>query len=798
MLFYLIDINDSSEGILLFGITENGEQHQFIDSSYIPYMLVLPSDKTRALQEIDQIIKKNSLSVTRISEDKRIFYGKEKEFIKIFTRKHQDLQKVRDAIKVLESKRGGSGSIIDEFEYQLPAYRVYLAEKNIACLHWFDIKENGNNIKIIKKSDAPQPNLKVLAFDMEVLEIRRGTPSIIMISVFGEGISKIITYQEAKYSIDAIIVKDEKEVIKTFLDIVKEFDPDIITGYNTDLYDMPVLRERAKKLKIDIGILSRDNSGITLSKRARFTTARLIGRVHIDIFNFVFNILSPILQSEQLTLKNVSQELLGDTKLDMEYEDIVQAWEKGHEIDKLARYCLKDSELVYKLTKILLPDISALTRITGQSLFDTSRMPYSQLVEWYYIKKAKQQNRVIPNQPKFDEIKERQQISYEGGFVKEPEVGLHKNIAVVDFTSLYPSIVATYNISIDTLNCSCCKNNGHKVPELPYWFCKNTKGFESMAVEELLIERLELKKQLKKLDSASHEYVLLDTKQRALKTIINASYGYYAYPASRWYSKECAESITAIGRYWIKEVLTKAEKKGFHVIYADTDSAFLKLSAATISSEKGINLESLKEEIEKFINEINDSLPGFMRLDLEDFYVKGLFVPRESGGVAKKRYALLDEKGRLKIRGLEVVRRDLSKYARQTQQDILKICLIEENVDKAFEYLNERIKALQENNYELRELVVYEQLSKPISEYKLISPHVMAAKRLFEKGIPVGEGSVIGYVIQKGSGSISERAFPVELADSSKLDINYYIENQVIPVAMRILKAFNQQNHLFN
>jgi len=81
---------------------------------------------------------------------------------------------------------------------------------------------------------------------MEVLEILRGTPSIIMISVFGEGISKIITYQEAKYSIDAIIVKDEKEVIKTFLDIVKEFDPDIITGYNTDLYDMPVLRERAK------------------------------------------------------------------------------------------------------------------------------------------------------------------------------------------------------------------------------------------------------------------------------------------------------------------------------------------------------------------------------------------------------------------------------------------------------------------------------------------------------------------------------------------------------------------------
>lgn len=784
MLFYLLDIDDSQEGIVLFGILEDGKRERFIDSSYRPYFLVLPLDKNKAIQEIEEIVKKNSLPVTEITEEKRIFYGEEKEFIKIYTKKHQDLQKVRDAIKVLEKKRGGSGSVLDEFEYQISAYRVYLAEKGVSCLSWFDIETNGNEIKSFKKVEKSPPKLKILAFDMEVLEVKRGIPSIVMISVFGESLSKVITYQEAKYTVEAQVVKDEKELIKSFIEIVKDYDPDIIAGYNTDLYDMPILRERARQLKVDIGILSRDNSGITLSKRARFTTARLIGRVHIDIFNFVFNILSPMLQSEQLTLKNVSHELLGDTKLDMEYEEILQAWDKGHEIDKLARYCLKDSELVYELTKMLMPDIEELTKITGQSLFDTSRMPYSQLVEWYYIKKSKTQNRVIPNQPKFDEIKERQKTTYEGGFVKEPEIGLHKGIAVVDFASLYPSIIATYNISIDTLNCSCCKESGYKVPELPYWFCKKKRGFESQAIEELLIERLELKKELKKLDPQSHDYLLLDTKQRALKTIINASYGYYAYPASRWYSKECAESITALGRYWIKEVLKKAEEKGFHAVYGDTDSAFLKIG------EK-------KEELKNFIKEINQNLPGLMRLDLEDFYVKGLFVPRESGGVAKKRYALVDEKGRLKIRGLEIVRRDLCKYARQTQQEILRMCLIDEDIEGAFKYLNERIKALRENRYEVKDLVVYEQLSKPVSEYKLISPHVVAAKRLLEKGIPVGEGSVIGYIIQRGSGSISERAYPVELADFSKIDTEYYIENQIIPTAMRVLKVFKDGNTLF-
>jgi len=783
MLVYLLDIDDSSEGIVLFGITEKGEWKKFIDTSFKPCFLVLPSDKNMAIKEIEEIVRKNSLPVTEISEDKKIFYGEEKEFIKIYTKRHQDLQKVRDAIKVLEAKRGGSGSIIDEFEYQVSPYRMYLAEKDFSCLNWLEIEPDGEKVKSIKKVEAVPPKLKVLAFDMEVIEVKRGTPSIVMISVFGEGLSEVITYQEAKYTVKSKVVKDEKELIKSFIEIVKDYDPDIIVGYNTDLYDMPILRERARQLKVDTGILSRDNSGITLSKRARFTTARLIGRVHIDIFNFVFNILSPMLQSEQLTLKNVAQELLGDTKLDMEYEDILEAWDKGHELDKLARYCLKDSELVYELTKMLLPDIEELTRITGQSLFDTSRMPYSQLVEWYYIKKAKQQNRVILNQPKFDEIKERQKTTYEGGFVKEPEVGLHKGIAVVDFASLYPSIIATYNISIDTLNCSCCKDSGYKVPEFPYWFCKNLRGFESQAVEELLIERLELKKQLKKLDPDSHEYLALDTKQRALKTIINASYGYYAYPASRWYSKECAESITALGRYWIKEVLTKAEQKGFHAIYGDTDSAFLKTYS--------------KEKVEQFIKEINQSLPGLMRLDLEDFYVKGLFVPRQIGGVAKKRYALLDEKGRLKIRGLEVVRRDLSRYARQTQQEILKICLIEEDIPKAFKYLDERVKALRQGRYDLKDLVVYEQLSKPVSEYKLISPHIIAAKRLLEKEIPVGEGSVIGYIIQKGSGSISERAYPIELADPTKIDIDYYIENQILPTAMRILKVFKKENTLF-
>src|SRR4030067_3757221 len=105
--------------------------------------------------------------------------------------------------------------------------------------------------------------------------------------------------------------------------------------------------------------------------------------------------------------------------------------------------------------------------------------------------------RIIPNQPKLEEIQKRQQETYTGGYVKEPEAGLHENIAVIDFASLYPSISSTYNISIETLNCSCCRKDGHKVPELPLWFCKRKEGFESKVVKDLLTEREKLKKELK-------------------------------------------------------------------------------------------------------------------------------------------------------------------------------------------------------------------------------------------------------------------------------------------------------------
>ncbi len=788
----LLDLNyEEIEGnisVILYGRTPDHKRVVVVDPTYAPYFYVLPKNLNKAKREIEATLKNGNMKVKRIEETRKMLRGQEREVIKVYCFMPQETTKARDMIKTLEEKRGGSGSILDEYEYQMGFYRSYLADRGISSLDWlavegeaFDFDVDADlkvKAKFIRKMDKDVIPLKVLAFDTEVVEEKRGERQLVMISCYGEEMKKVITYKKGKFLNDVEVVKDENELLRRFVESVNEDDPDIITGYNSDLYDFDVIRERAAKLKVKLDSLSWDRSGVALSKRARGSAARLKGRVHVDLFHFIKNILAPILQTEVLSLDAVSAEILGDEKIEMEYAEIVEAWIEEKNLGKLAQYCLKDSELTYRLSKVLLPQVFQLTKIVGQSLFDTSRMMYGQLVEWYYTKRAKEMGRIIPNQPKFEEIQKRQQETYTGGYVKEPEAGLHENMAVIDFASLYPSISSTYNISIETLNCSCCKKDGHKVPELPFWFCKRREGFESKVVKDLLTEREKLKKELRKLAFHTPAYNLTNTRQTALKTVANAGYGYYGFPASKWYSKECAESITAFGRDWIKRIMETAQKKGFQTLYGDTDSAFL-----------GLGKKS-KKELLHFLEELNKELPGIMHIELEDFYQRGIFIPREvGGGVAKKRYALIDEKGTLKIRGLEKVRRDWSNLAKRIQEEILKLILGKKDIEGAVKRVRDGVKTLRDRKVELKDLVVYEQLTKPIGEYKLISPHISAAKKLIAKGIPVNEGSVVGFVIEKGSGSISEKAQPIDFADLKRIDIDYYIHHQILPASLRILKV---------
>ena len=346
----------------------------------------------------------------------------------------------------------------------------------------------------------------------------------------------------------------------------------------------------------------------------------------------------------------------------------------------------------------------------------------------------------------------------------------------MDFRSLYPSLIATFNISPETFNCSCCRKNGHEVPERKYWFCKKKRGFVSVVIKEVIERRSKIKQKMEKLKKDSKEYNKINNEQFAVKTIANATYGYFGFASSKWYCRECAESSAAFGRFYIKKVISEAENEGFVVIYADTDSMFVKI--------KG----SLKKKVKKFLEKINKMLPGIMELNLQGIYKRGIFIPRGVGpGTAKKRYALIDEKGVLTIRGLEKVRKDWCNVAKNTQERVLKLVLEKKDVNGAVKYVRDVIKKLKQRKIPLKDLVIIEQLTKPLSEYKAIGPHVVAARKIKERGRAIGEGMPIMFVITKGKGSISQRSEPMEDVIIKDIDNNYYIGHQIIPAALRVL-----------
>ena len=236
-------------------------------------------------------------------------------------------------------------------------------------------------------------------------------------------------------------------------------------------------------------------------------------------------------------------------------------------------------------------------------------------------------------------------------------------------------------------------------------------------------------------------------------------------------------SITAYGRKYITEVIEKAQKNLINVIYSDTDSIFI-----TTDSKS-------KEFIMDFVNQINLELPSFMEIELENFYPRGIFVMKrgENEEGAKKKYALISEDGRIKVRGFETIRRDWSYIAKETQKKVLEIILIEKDIDKAFNYVRDIIENIKNKNIPKDLMVIRTQLKKSVEDYDLIGPHVVIAKKMLEKGMFVGPGSIIHYIVEDGKGLVRDKAILPE--DSKSYDSKYYIENQVLPAVDRIFEA---------
>ncbi|MDR0900762.1 MAG: hypothetical protein LBM26_03790 [Methanobrevibacter sp.] len=198
----------------------------------------------------------------------------------------------------------------------------------------------------------------------------------------------------------------------------------------------------------------------------------------------------------------------------------------------------------------------------------------------------------------------------------------------------------------------------------------------------------------------------------------------------------------------------------------------------------------IKTHVDLFLDDINTNLPESMELEYEGFYRRGFFV-------TKKRYAVIED-GTIIAKGLELVRRDWAPIAKDTQQDILMAILKEGDVEKAVEIIIKSIKRIRTGEIPIKELRIHTQITKKLSDYKQIGPHVVAAQKLEKKGLKIARGTIIEYIIIKGKGSISQRAVPYEDAEGQVYDQDYYINHQLLPAVSRIMKPLGYDKDKLN
>ena len=566
--------------------SKNGDENVIlIDDTFEPYLYVVCDDFDECIEEIQE-----NLDVVSVEKVTKKDFQIEKDFIKVTFKHPQELAKNRDKLRDLES-------VIQIREFDIPFYRRYLMDRDVIPMtevtavgeeldSFLNLDSKKHDVQIIKLTEElrrvpeyPQ-KFRILSFDLEVRN-PHGMPNseedeIIMIGVASNfGVNQVISTKTNSESRDDFVnqVASEKEMIEEFVNIIKDNNVDIIVGYNSDNFDFPYLKDRAKLLGVDLDI-GMDGSEVRYIRRGYANAASLKGLIHVDLYLVMRRYMS----LERYTLERVYYELFGEEKIDVPGERIWEFWDNGgEELDNLFDYSLDDVISTLKIAEQTLPLNLELTRIIGQPLFDVSRMATGQQAEWFLVKQAYFDEEVVPNKQGSNFADRANAEDNEGGYVREPETGLHENLVQFDFRSLYPSIIISKNISPDVMVLGDVENEDEYniSPEHGLKFKKNPQGFIPSVIDKILQERFRIKREMKA-STDETEKRSLNVQQQAIKRLANTMYGIYGFPRFRWYSFECAKAITSWGRQYIKSSIKKAEEYGFYAIYADTDGFYAK------------------------------------------------------------------------------------------------------------------------------------------------------------------------------------------------------------------------------
>lgn len=676
----------------------------------------------------------------RFERRPRRIRGRPVEALRVYV----DREDLEDYVEGLLGRMPG----LEAYEDDVRIMVKYLMDSGLRPCSWLEVDGLeagvGDGVRVLEcrgireSNEAPPPTLKAVALD-PVIFGEKGSPRAERDPI------RLITLQfddGRRVQLEG----DEAEIIRSFISIMRELDPDIIVGFGLNRFQWSYLAERAKVLGVRLAV-GRLGAEPRMSVHGHVS---IRGRLNIDLGDMAKDI-------PELTVESLEEfvRYLGiGAKLDtIEGYELGDSWE--HDRARVREYSMQRAEAILKAFNAVREFVFSLSELTGMPADYVLTASAGFRVESYLMRLAPRVGELIPRKAEIAHI------SYPGGLVKEPVEGMHEDVAVLDFRSMYPSLIIKYNISFDTLS-----DDGENVAPNGHRFRAKPEGFLPAALKALLEERGRIQERLRAAAPGSVEARILDARQRAVKIIANAIYGYTGWSGARWYSREVAEATTAWGREVITSTIRKAEELGMKVIYSDTDSVFLK---------------NYREKLEKLMEWIEMELG--LEAKLEKVFKRIIFTE------AKKRYAGMTADGEIEVVGLEAVRGDWSGIAREAQYETVKALLETGDPGQALKKAREYVQALRSRQVDLKKLIIWKQITRPLSEYSATQPHVVVAKQLMSEGWRIQPGDMVGFIVTAGSGPLYSRARPYFKVSRDEVDWGYYVEKQVVAACGRILEA---------
>ncbi len=798
---------DGLKGVVAIKLYDDKSETMYVyydKTGYKPYFLTdIPPDK---VQEIKSVVTHSGFERVEIVRKYDLLRGKERTLTKIVT-------KTPDVVRVLREKVPKAWEANIKFHHNyiydyglVPGMRYRIVGKSMEIvmpnLDDKDVEKirevfHGEDESTIRMAvewlplfeEAP-PRVRRIAIDIEVYTPFKGRvpdaneasyPVISVAFASNDGFKAVFllgihgkSFGDADLPNDALIeiFDNERALIIETLRIIAQYP--LVLSFNGDNFDFPYIFNRAIKLNIP-----RDH--IPFRHTREYVSLKY--GLHIDLYKF-FSIKA--IQSyafgnayKEFTLDAISAALLGERKLEIETSISELPF------SELVKYNLRDAELTLKLTlfndELVWKLIVLLMRISRLPLEDVTRSQVSAWIKSLLYWEHRRRNYLIPLPKEIRQLKGEVKSEaivkgkkYMGALVLDPPSGVFFNVVVLDFASLYPSIIKKWNLSYETVNpVECPGDKIVVIPDVSHKVCMSKPGLTAQIVGLLRDYRVRVyKKKAKSKDLPPEVRAWYDTVQAAMKVYINASYGVFGASNFPFYAPPVAESVTAIGRHTIKATVQKAGELGLRVLYGDTDSLFI-----WHPSEEA--LKRLRDYVDREFG---------LELEIDKSYKLLTFTG------LKKNYLGVFNEGGVDVKGLVAKKRNTPEFLKKEFKEILDMI---GKIDTPFdvirfrEHMRKKLREiyvkLKGYEYNLDELAIKMGLSKHVSSYdKNTPPHVKAARQLVSIGIEVLPGDVISFVKVKGKDGVK----PIQLARLTEIDLDKYIE-QVKSTFEQVLRAFD-------